>query len=365
MALNQSLLQPPRSMQRSACGQNSSASASLLLEKTKASIRRSTPDSEALASSDDEQDHQQRWNQMSYAPTQKAVRRSSLLNDNQSTSKRRSSTNGSDSFLSAASPVSSNSDGNVWVTSTAGMSRGSVPGASFPWAGGIWSDHQKGPPARLAEVLPSPTSHGSTMFNEEALSSPLRRDSTTEAAIPFAIPLHPTLKAYRSQSYSVGQLDQETMHTSPKHVQSSHSGRTRAGSSYSGLQHRPSRPSMLGDFSPETSILSQLREVDDDDETSNASSEPGVRLPNGHVRTIEQLAMENAILRQQAYGNQSAAAKGGGTVGLRPLSSQSMGRSGGRYVHTDESVLEEAEDFPGSVVDNSGFHSLSRCVSTS
>jgi hypothetical protein len=32
---------------------------------------------------------------------------------------------------------------------------------------------------------------------------------TGESAIPFSIPLQPTLKTYRSQSYSVGQMDPE------------------------------------------------------------------------------------------------------------------------------------------------------------
>ena len=68
---------------------------------------------------------------------------------------------------------------------------------------------------------------------------------------------------------------------------------------YSGLQHRPSRPSMLGDSSHDASLLEQLREVDDDDESSTGS-ETGLQLSSTQARTIEQLAMENAILRQAA-----------------------------------------------------------------
>ena len=140
-----------------------------------------------------------------------------------------------------------------------------------------------------------------SFYGDESLVSPSTgRDNIAESSIPFAIPLHPTPKTYRSQSYSVGQLDPES--TSSHTANSSgyiFSGRNRTGSSYAGLQHRHSRPSVLGDLSHDPSILGQVREVEDDEESSN-SSEAGVRLSNTQARTIEQLAMENALLRQAA-----------------------------------------------------------------
>ena len=285
--------------------------AAMLLEKTKTGIRRSTPDSEALASSDDEQEHHQ-MHSMTNSQASRPARRSSWLNEVQQVSQRKGSLSGSGTFSPASShPATPAADSTSWA-SNIGPSTGSTLGrshansTSFPWGSAIWgNDSQKGPPARLTEVLPSPTSvvhPGSAgLYSDDPLASPpISRDGTLESAIPFAIPLHPTPKTYRSQSYSVGQLDPETVNTLPGYTGNYvFNGRIRAGSSYAGLQHRPSRPSMLGDLSHDTSVLGQLREVDDDDESSN-SSEAGVQLSNTQARTIEQLAMENALLRQAA-----------------------------------------------------------------
>lgn len=131
------------------------------------------------------------------------------------------------------------------------------------------------------------------------LSPSASREHMGDSAIPFAIPLHPTPKTYRSQSYSVGQLDQESTNAAANVPNSYFSGRIRNGSSYSGLHHRPSRPSMLGETLHDGGVLGRVREVDDDDESTNGSEE-GVQLTSAQARTIEHLAMENAVLRQAA-----------------------------------------------------------------
>ena len=350
---------------RTSFGHGSSANASFLIEKTKANMRRSTPDSEALASSDDEQE-QQRLAQAASQQAQRSQRRASYLGENHGTAQRKSSMSSSDTFPSSLPHgTSAIGDTNLWTSPPTTLNRNSAATAAFPWANTIWNDSQKGPPARLTEVLAAPNNHRSSSFTEEPLGSPnLRQDSISEAAIPFAIPLHPTLKTYRSQSYSVGQLDQELVNTSARLGQSGHPGRTRAGSSYAGLQHRLSRPSMLGDFSPDTSILEQLREVDDDDETSTASSEAGVRLPGPNTRTMEQLAMENAILRQQAYANNAsstahpAMASGVQFTTHSHLPSRMSGRSG----QVTDSVVEEPDDVSVSTEDGPPGRGMARYV---
>ena len=332
---------------RASSGHGSSQNSSLLLEKAKAHIRRSTPDSEALASSDDEQEQHQRLAQAANPQMQRPNRRASWLSETHGSGRRKSSLSGGDGLTPSASyGTSGNPDGGPWNPAVAGTGRASTASNPFGWGSTIWSDSVKGPPARLAEVLPSPNPHDFSMSTDEPLNSPsLRRDSATDASIPFAIPLHPTLKTYRSQSYSVGQLDQEWANSGPRHSQMGHPARTRAGSSYAGLQHRLSRPSMLSEFSPDTSVLEQLREVDDDDEASTASSEAGVRLPSNNPRTIEQLAMENAILRQQAYANSVHVPTGAtGLSGHYPAQPSFLNHTGGRQGQVNESVLEEPDD---------------------
>ena len=305
---------------RTSFGGYPGSNASLLLEKAKAGIRRSTPDSEALASSDDEQDQHHQLYSMTPQSGPRGTRRSSWLNEFQQATQRKASLSGSGTFSPASShPTTPIADQSSWLPSSASTmatSTGRVHSnsTSFPWGSTIWNnDNQKGPPSRLTEVLPSPTtanSPASAAFygDDPLLSPPMNRDNVAESAIPFAIPLHPTPKTYRSQSYSVGQLDPESTGAFPSGTYPHASGRGRAGSSYTGLQHRPSRPSMLGDFSHDTSTLGQLREVEDDDDESSNASGAGVRLTDAQARTIEQLAMENALLRQAAASHQQTPA---------------------------------------------------------
>ncbi|KAL8788080.1 MAG: hypothetical protein Q9213_001838 [Squamulea squamosa] len=287
--------------------------ASMFLEKAKIGNRGSTPDSEALASSDDEQEHHHRLQSIANLQSSRPVRRASWLPEIHQAPRRKGSLGGASTFSANASyPNTPSNESSPWANA-AGSSIGSVSGrghsssTSIPWGSAIWSSEaQKGPPSRLTEVLPSPTtlvppsSSGSFMEEDPLLNPNHSREHATESAIPFAIPLHPTLKSYRSQSYSVGQLDAESASAVPNNQGGyTNNNRSRSGVSYSGLQHRPSRPSMLGDLSHDASLLGQLREVEDDDESST-ESEIGVQLSCTQARTIEQLARENAMLRQQA-----------------------------------------------------------------
>ncbi|KAL9595020.1 MAG: hypothetical protein Q9219_006689 [cf. Caloplaca sp. 3 TL-2023] len=290
--------------------------ASVFLEKVQTSKRGSTPDSEALASSDDEQEQQYKLQSIANLHGSKPIRRASWLAEFNQAPPRKVSLGGVGNYSPNPPHSTTPSSENLpWATAAAGVSSMSSTGrahsssTSIPWGNAIWSsDTQKGPPSRLTEVLPSPTTlvpppSAGSLPEEPLLSPTYSRDSNNESAIPFAIPLQPTLKTYRSQSYSVGQLEPESSSTN-LNSQFVHifNNRSRTGLSYSGLQHRPSRPSMLGDLAHDSSLLGQLREVDDDD-ASSVGSEVGVQVSSSQARTIEQLAMENAVLRQAAAEN--------------------------------------------------------------
>ena len=323
--------------------------AAIFLEKAKAGIRGSTPDSEALASSDDEQDHHHRLQSINQSLGARPMRRPSWLSDIQQAPQRKGSMSGSGTFSPTSSHPATPATDQSWnpaITAPANstIGRGHAGSVSFPWGNAIWNtESQRGPPNRLTEVLPSPTSmvppNSAGFQNEDLLlSPPPRRESTVDSAIPFAIPLQPTLKTYRSQSYSVGQLDPDSVQipSSPFF-----SGRTRSGVPYGGLQHRPSRPSMLGDMSHD-STLGQLREVEDDDESSTGS-EAGVQLSATQARTIEQLAMENAMLRQAAL-EQLEVNRGRNRAGTTNTGSQvGRGTTQGYTQRMQEPVPEETE----------------------
>ncbi|KAK3371292.1 hypothetical protein B0T24DRAFT_530349 [Lasiosphaeria ovina] len=289
------------------------SSQAILLDKLNA--RRSTPDSEALASSDDEADpHRQETLPASVQPP-KPVRRASWLND---TSQPPLPRPRKGSFASSSmSPTTSHpstpsaeSGAGAWgahPASSAVLGRGHTGPASFPWGTGIWNSERKEPPSRLAEVLPSPTStippgsSGNSFFGGEGgltQTSPAPREGPN-SQIPFAIPLHPTPKTYRSQSYSVGQLEPETTATSmgPSTV----IGARGRPIPHSGLQHRPSRPSMLSEMANDGTMLGKVNEDDDDD--SVGSLQGSQHQSAEAAKTIEMLTRENAMLRQQQYQN--------------------------------------------------------------
>jgi len=103
---------------------------------------------------------------------------------------------------------------------------------------------------------------------------------------------------------------------------------------HSGLQHRPSRPSMLSEMSNEGG-LSKLKEVDDDDDESTNGSNHGVALQsNEAAKTIEMLTRENIILRQQQqYSN----------ARVRPRSSTGNAYNTNSGYALQEPVAEESE----------------------
>ncbi|QVM05821.1 hypothetical protein D8B26_000528 [Coccidioides posadasii str. Silveira] len=281
--------------------------ASMLLEKGRQGGRRSTPDSEALASSEDENDHHGHT-QAQPTPVSNTTRRTSWLNEIPSSLPRKASLTATSSF----SPVNSNpttpaTDQGAWGSATSpglasSVNWGSTGNGSFPWGTGIWNaENRKEPPSRLSEVLQSPTSihpPNSSFGSADEVISPTSR-SVTEASIPFAIPIHPTPKTYRSQSYSVGQLDPETTHMMPTKPTAPVSGaRTRNSAQYS-VQRRSSRPSILGELGRDSAVLGRVRE-DDDDISPNDSEGNNNNWSSNQARTIEQLTLENALLRQAA-----------------------------------------------------------------
>ncbi|KAK3186108.1 hypothetical protein K4F52_005098 [Lecanicillium sp. MT-2017a] len=281
-------------------------SQSLLLEKVNA--RTTTPDSEALASSDDEADIRQ---DPSSAATQnqRPVRRPSWLNDTSQPLPRprkgsfASNTMSSPTASHPSTPSAETAAG-PWGSQSASSAMPRSSGSSaFPWGTGIWNNDRKDPPSRLQEVLPSPTSTmppgsgNNSFFPPDAGMSHTSpsREHGGNSQIPFAIPLHPTPKTYRSQSYSVGQLEPEAPNSSGM-SSSTILGRAR----HPALQHRPSRPSMLSEMSNDGSVLGKVKEVDDDEDEDGVDSLQGsFHQSSADAKTIEMLARENAMLRQQ------------------------------------------------------------------
>lgn len=336
------------------------SSQAIMLDKLN---RRSTPDSEALASSDDEGETHRKEPLLpvSFSQPPRPVRRASWLNDTSQAGVRPRN----ESFASASMspttshPIAPSADAGAaataWNTHSAApvnvLNRAHTSSASFTWGTGIWNSDRKDPLSRLSEVLPSPTSamppgSASSFFSPDAIpsqTSPVPREHGvgTTSQIPFAIPLHPTPKTYRSQSYSVGQLDAETAMAAaasqPSTIPPSSLANSRVRPmTHAGLHHRPSRPSMLSEMSSEGGMLGKVKEVDDDDDESTNDSSQGSQQLSVEAKTIELLARENAILRQQANQQYHNAR-------IRPRASTAVAYGMGNGYGFQESVPEESE----------------------
>ncbi|KAJ0126764.1 putative transcriptional regulatory protein, partial [Fusarium oxysporum f. sp. albedinis] len=137
---------------------------SLLLDKLRA--RTSTPDSEALASSDDEGDDRQESAHsaaQSAAQPEKPVRRPSWLSETSQTQyhpRKESFASGSMSPTSSHPRIlSAETCEGAWGSHSASSVIGRTRGSStFTWGTGIWNAEREDPPARPSVVLPSSTS---------------------------------------------------------------------------------------------------------------------------------------------------------------------------------------------------------------
>lgn len=297
-------------------------SASILFEKSNPGVRRSTPDSEALASSDDEGDP----NRTTAQPpkVQKPTRRTSWLNDvptANATLNRK--TSGSMPYSPTASnPGTPSSEQPTWMSMSTSSNTGWNTGTGTGAWPSIWSNQDaRKEPSRLQEVM----------------------SNNQEGGIPFSIPLQPTPKTYRSQSYSVGQLESAMANAT---TTSGDQSRYRMPGQMPSLQRRTSRTAGLGVV--DATGLDRLHE-EDGEEYQNFSAS------TQQARRIEKLERENAQLRAAHAGSRTFS-----TSAL--VTAPSMGF---RSFRTQGSLPEEYDDAVDDQESMSGSGLLSRRDNTS
>lgn len=295
------------------------------LDKSKLQLRRPTPDSDALVSSDDDREHM--------TPV---VRPSAGAYH---TTRRPSATGGSGGWIQDIkrdpnerkfSLPSVSFAGSQPTTPALELPQQARPGASnFPWNTSSFSSMQSS--SRLKEVLPSPTSAHPP--NDKGMPSPTTFEG--DDGIGFLLNQQnpsPIRKAVRSQSYSIGQGD----------IEHSPVGQFSARLNLkSNLRHRPSKPSLLGE--PATG-LSQLKEDEADEVESSNGSQQGIRLPADYWERenkqalLKQTAVENAHARARMQAGSSSSPvhqqRRKTTAGLRNVS----------YGNTTEYAIEELDD---------------------
>ena len=129
--------------------------------------------------------------------------------------------------------------------------------------------------------------------------------------------------------------------------------RSRGPGQMSTVQPRASRSSMLGELGHDTAMLGRVREDDDGDESLNGS-ESDMSYSASQARQIEQLARENALLRQAA-----AAGQMDNIYRERAGSAASIG--GGHPLHRIRGGVPEGDlggEDPGELRDITGYNNM-------
>jgi hypothetical protein len=161
-----------------------------------------------------------------------------------------------------------------------------------------------------------------------------------DSGIPFSIPLQPTHKTYRSQSYSVGQLD-TTLPTPGQSSNLAEPPRTRLGQNPS-LQRRTSRTSGLG---LDSGGLGRVREVEDDEEEDVSLSSHSA-LYNTQPRHMSRMDQDNSQLRPMHPRDRTMSATSSATV---PATSAFRGsRIHGALPEEYDTAVDDHESMSGS-----------------
>lgn len=306
--------------------------------------RYESPESDALASSDDEIERKD----LSYFPHKNSPlsalssRRPSYAAEFQNRPRNYSMAGGPLSPTSSH-PSAPQGDTAAW---SAGISAGSVASGTGQIWGSIWNSEpsRKSPPKPL-NVQHSAVTPGSTQSplfaGSEALPSPTTM-TPNAGEFPIPIPLQPQLRNYRSMSFSVGQLPRD-LDERPRLSPPAMANGPRPHPP-SGLQHRPSRPSLLSEeqYAGQSSPLRSVFETEDDDYSNNEPGRSGGEsalqattagyLPqSGGLNSVQQAVYLKANLKYGATrlrNRSSSSASVPMALGLGNLASP--GFSGGR-----------------------------------
>lgn len=263
---------------------------------------RATPESDAVVSSDEDADLTRSVHSLTgthqVPPSSQPARRKSFLSEIQSGGLRKMSLTGLPPPSNGSQPTTPSVEHNAWTFGSP-LGRVNSNGSNSAWgaSASIWNEPRRDSSIRVpgqaatGQGIYSSFSSKTGNFGEETISPISTREMTESTVFPFNIPLHPTPKTYRSQSYSVGQTDLENEVSS---VSASGMPLTQSRSRQPGmsnLKHQPVRPSTLREET-EPVDTEPFRERDDDEESFG-----GVRL-HSPASLLGHQAINNSLLRQ-------------------------------------------------------------------
>ncbi|EWC47610.1 hypothetical protein DRE_03230 [Drechslerella stenobrocha 248] len=307
---------------------------------------RKTPESEALASSDEEQDQAASYfppglkNPKLESISTMSSRRPSYAAEFSNRNRNLDAQNGHDALLSESNPSSPLADLSGWPPSKGQQER--KASINLTWsAGSIWNQGsaRKNPTKGLVGSILTTNGPGSLYSNTDSLQSPtsLLPGSSSDLSIP--IPPNPQPRNYRSMSFSVGQRELEEQ-ARPRLSPPAHHTLSRL----SGLHHRPSRPSLLSE--EHYANGSPLRSV--------------FEAPDQIEERMEESALENMMSAQAIYASHSRQYDSlrfrNRTMSGASSSARTITASTGRPVDPNNS--ERLEDFENALADDDDVDAL-------
>ncbi|KAK6359335.1 hypothetical protein TWF696_000496 [Orbilia brochopaga] len=284
---------------------------------------RKTPESEVLASSDEEQDQSASYfppglkNPKLESISTMSSRRPSYAAEFSNRNRTLNTQNGHESLLSESNPSSPLAELPVWPASKNTQER--KASINLTWsAGSIWnqgSSSRKNPTKGLVGSILTSNGPGSLYSNSDSIQSPtsLLPGSSNDLSIP--IPPNPQPRNYRSMSFSVGQRELEDQ-TRPRLSPPAHHTLSRL----SGLNHRPSRPSLLSEEhyangSPLRSVFEAPDQIEERLEESPIENMPlGPSAYASHSRQYDSLRFRNRTISGASSSARTITAATGRTI---------------------------------------------------
>ncbi|RPB13482.1 hypothetical protein P167DRAFT_544484 [Morchella conica CCBAS932] len=315
-------------------------------------LRRASPDSDALVSSDEEAEQ----NQHSYFSQHKnsaisalSSRRPSYAAEFQNRHRTYSVAGGGPLSPTSSHPAAPAGDTAAWAAGLQGANQSLAP----IW-NSIWNSEpsRKSPPGPLdvrRSSVAALSSHSPLFVGSEALPSPTSMVPPSSGDFPIPIPLQPQLRNYRSMSFSVGQqpreLDERSRLSPPVGGPRPHAA--------PGLHHRPSRPSLLSgeQYPGESTPLRSVFETEDDDENDpgrpgGSSNGAGGYLHSNGVNATQQAMQMRARYESMRLRNRSAS-----TANISLAAGFGGGMSSGLGGNRDEKGLTH-EEFDSALADD-------------
>ncbi|KAF3914253.1 hypothetical protein AA313_de0206251 [Arthrobotrys entomopaga] len=301
---------------------------------------RKTPESEVLASSDEEQDQPTSYfppglkNPKLESISTMSSRRPSYAAEFSNRNRNLNSQNGHDPLLPESNPSSPLTELPGWTASKNPQER--KASINLTWsAGSIWNQgaSRKNPPKGAVGSILTPTGPGSLYSNTDSLQSPtsLLPGSSSDLSIP--IPPNPQPRNYRSMSFSVGQRELEDQ-ARPRLSPPAHHTLSRL----SGLHHRPSRPSLLSE--EHYANGSPLRSV--------------FEAPDHIEEKFEESPIQNMTPTHPAYASNSRQYDSirfrNRTISAASSSARTITATSGRT--SDTNPTERSEDFENALADD-------------